>query len=294
LKKKNKQRELQVKYKIVSYLFFFIAMVVSISSCQNRPKEVLNRKNMERLLYDVYVAEATMENDYQHFDTPEKKEAYINEVFKIHKVTQAQWDTSLSWYSDRIDLYLKMNDSVKARLERARKETDLKVTQQNAERQIDPAFYSASYIPRVYTFFNPDTTKEFSFLLDSTEISAKIPEEQFSFRFSVIGIPPEFNAPLSSVLMLEYADTTIFQSQQISENGSYKLIATKFTADDTLSQINGFVHVQDPLGVVSNIRLYNISLGNDSSATVETSLPQATPTRRNRDLLTTDSVQLMR
>lgn len=45
-------------------------MVVSISSCQNRPKEVLNRKNMERLLYDVYVAEATMENDYQHFNTP--------------------------------------------------------------------------------------------------------------------------------------------------------------------------------------------------------------------------------
>jgi hypothetical protein len=56
-----------------------------------------------------------MENDYQNFNTPEKKEAYINKVFQAHKATQAQWDTSLSWYSDRIDLYLKMNDSVKAR-----------------------------------------------------------------------------------------------------------------------------------------------------------------------------------
>jgi len=269
-------------------------MVVSISSCQNRPKEVLNRKNMERLLYDVYVAEATMENDYQHFNTPEKKEAYINEVFRMHKVTQAQWDTSLSWYSDRIDLYLKMNDSVKARLERARKETDLKVAQQNTERQIDPAFYSASYIPRVYIFSDPDTKNGFSFLLDSAEIAVKIPEEQFTFRFSVIGIPPEFNTPLSSVLMLVYADTTLFQSQQIRENGSYKLIASKFTADDTLSQINGFVHLEDPLGVGSNIRLYHISLGSDSSATVETNLPHETPVRRNRDLLTTDSVQLMR
>ncbi len=268
-------------------------MVVSISSCQNRPKEVLNRKNMERLLYDVYVAEATMENDYQHFDTPEKKEAYISEVFRMHKVTQAQWDTSLSWYSDRIDLYLKINDSVKARLERARKEIDLKVAQQNKERQIDPAFYSASYIPMLYMFSDPDTKNGFSFLLDSAEISAKITEEQFTFRFSVIGIPPEFNASLSSVLMLVYADTTLFQSQQIRENGSYKLIASKFTADDTLSQVNGFVHLEDPLGVGSNICLYNISLGNDSSATVETNLPHETPVRRNRDLLTTDSVQLM-
>jgi len=49
-------------------------MVVLIASCQNRPKEVLNRKQMERVLYDVYVAEATMENDYQNFNTPEKKE----------------------------------------------------------------------------------------------------------------------------------------------------------------------------------------------------------------------------
>ena len=100
-----------MKFKLASYFFFFIVMGVLISSCQNRPKEVLNRKQMERVLYDVYVAEATIENDYQHFNTPEKKEAYINEVFKEHRITQAQWDTSLSWYSDRIDLYLKMNDS---------------------------------------------------------------------------------------------------------------------------------------------------------------------------------------
>ena len=53
---------------------------------------------MEEIMYEVYVAEATMENDYRSFDTSEKKEAYIDQMFKMIGVTQSQWDTSLSWY----------------------------------------------------------------------------------------------------------------------------------------------------------------------------------------------------
>lgn len=78
---------------------------------------------MERLLYDVYLAKPPWRMSTTVL-TPRKKEAYINRVFALHGVSQAQWDTSLSWYSDRIDLYLKMNDSVKVRLDRARKEVD--------------------------------------------------------------------------------------------------------------------------------------------------------------------------
>ena len=44
-----------------------------------------------------------METDYQNFDSPEKKEAYIHEVFKAHNVTQARWDTSL-WYWTELTL----------------------------------------------------------------------------------------------------------------------------------------------------------------------------------------------
>ena len=63
--------------KTVSYLFFFLLLLLIVSSCQNRPKEVLKRKNMEQLMYDIYIAEATLENDYGNFNTPEKKEALI-------------------------------------------------------------------------------------------------------------------------------------------------------------------------------------------------------------------------
>lgn len=245
--------------KSVLYLFLFILIGGLAYSCQNRPKEVLNRKQMERLMYDIYIAEATMENDYQNFDTPEKKEAYINRVFKAHKITPAQWDSSLSWYSDKIDIYLKMNDSVKSRLQRSRQEVDLLIAQQSRSFQ-DPSLLPLSYLPPMYDYSRPGIRKGFRFRLDSTEISSKITGDDFMFSFKVIGIPSRFDAPFISVLELTYSDTTIYRLKGITENKTYEFSASKYIPGDTITGISGFIHLQD-LGKVPPIQLYNIYLG---------------------------------
>ncbi len=61
------------------------------------------------------------------YTTVEKKEALIDQVLEKHKITEARWDTSLSWYSDKIDLYLQINDSVKSRLKRVQEDLDREV-----------------------------------------------------------------------------------------------------------------------------------------------------------------------
>ena len=95
-----------------------------VSSCHNRPDEVLTRRKMENVMYDMYVAEALIESDYQEYNNPEKKEALIDQVLKKHKISEARWDTSLSWYSDKIDIYLQINDSVKSRIKRRQSESN--------------------------------------------------------------------------------------------------------------------------------------------------------------------------
>ncbi|NLY23802.1 MAG: DUF4296 domain-containing protein [Bacteroidales bacterium] len=264
-----------------------------ISSCQNRPREVLNRKSMEQLMYDVYIAEATLENDYGSFNTPEKKEAYINKVFMAHKVTQAQWDTSLSWYSDRIDLYLKMNDSVKVRIQRARKDIDRNLERIRAEQVIDPALLSPSYIPSYYSFSIPGAKTGFHFRLDSAEISSRMPGDEFSFTFSVIGVPPLFTSDLSSMLTLVYGDTIISQSHDIRENKSYHMDASRFIPGDTLTQINGFVHLQDRSGNASSIQLHSIYLGENGTDSVEVSSPELSPAPQARDPFTVDTMMMV-
>jgi hypothetical protein len=258
-----------VKYSIFPYLLIFLAGLLMISSCQNRPKEVLSRKEMEQLLYDVYLAEATMENEYQLFNTPEKKEAYINRLFASHGVTQAEWDSSLAWYSDRIDLYLKMNDSVKARLERARKEVDAEIARLAALKVRDPRTLSPSYIPRHYLFTSSAADRGFRFRLLEPDINERITSGHFSFTFSVIGIPPCFPHRLTSLLMLEYGDTTIYLPQRITENRTYRFTAMKYLPGDsiseirgdTLREIHGYLHLHDSLKRSALIQLYDIRLG---------------------------------
>ncbi len=245
------------------YLLLLVAASLLITSCQNRPREVLGRKRMEQLMYDVYIAEATIENDHQEFDTPEKKEAYINRVFEQHNVTQARWDTSLSWYSDRIDLYLRMNDSVKARLKRAQEEIDaLMVLEAQQPTFYDPSLYSESYIPPYYSFTLNGIRSGFRFRLDSAEIASTIPEDAFLFTFHVIGVPPAYPEPPTATLALTYGDTTLYHYLRLSENRGYRIDASKQFESDTIKQISGFVNLQNPTGTVPSILLHDIYLGN--------------------------------
>jgi hypothetical protein len=261
-------------------------MVVAVVSCQNRPKEVLSRKQMEKVMYDVYIAEALIENDFHQFNTPEKKEAYIKKVFAMNRITQAQWDSSLSWYSDRIDLYLKMNDSVKARLQRTRGDIDLLLDKERARKSTDFEVYSASYIPKTYLFSTPSVRKGFRFQLDSLEIIDKIEEENFTFTFSVVGIPSEYTSRFTSLLSLQYRDTTLYEWQSINENKTYSLQVSKYIENDTLVHIDGFVHLQDTTARATHISLYNIYLGNQHNRLDSLTKQEAEPVKMiEKDLM---------
>lgn len=255
--------------KVVSYLLASVILSILFSFC-SRPKEVLSRKNMEKLMYDIYMAEAMIDNDYQNFDTPEKKEALINEVFKKHKTTQVQWDTSLSWYSDKIDIYLKMNDSVKARLQRRQKATEAIMNRQvQQEQALSARTYSPSYIPTYYLFDEVNPKSGFRFRLDSTEITERINDDSFDFGFDVVGVPTNSYPNLQTMLMLEYKDTTIYRSEFITENRSYLLHGKKYILDDTIKGVTGFVRLQDTIGAYRNILLSNIFLGNPTDTLLQ-------------------------
>lgn len=244
-------------------------------------------------MYDVYIAEATMENDYQNFNTAEKKEIYINNVFATNGVSQIQWDSSLSWYSDRIDLYLKMNDSVKARIKRTQVEIDSRISEQNVKQiYTDEKIYSASYIPYYYCFLMPDQYNGgFRFRFDSTAIANDFVENDFSFNFNVIGIPQIANFDLTSMLTLVYGDTTIYRQENINENRKYSMPISKYILIDTLRQINGFVKLHNLYSVTPNIQLYNISLGNRVDEEIGDVLLEE-PTRRMLVPQTADSIMV--
>lgn len=249
-----------MKYKVIAYVLFIATSGILVFSC-NRPKEVLSKKKMEKLMHDIYIAEAMIENDYATFDTPEKKEAFMQQVFRKHGVTEAQWDTSLSWYADHIDIYLKINDSIKARILREQKNIEQQITQQySRDQEKQRKNQSPSYIPPIYNFNMMGSKSGFSFALNEADISKLIDQNDFDFRFDVIGLSQQIVPKLTSMLTLEYRDTILYKNNPVTSNQSYSISASKYITNDTLQKLSGFIHLQDRMNFHHNIQIYNISL----------------------------------
>ena len=143
--------------KLFKYLFLLM-LAMMVLSCHNRPSEVLPRKKID--------------HDYQNFTLPEKKEALINHVLEKHKISEARWDTSLSWYSDNIDQYLQINDSVKSRLQREQNVVQ-KLSMQNAAMLEEFNIKPRDYIPRNYHIAGLGCDRGFKFMLDSTQLAER-------------------------------------------------------------------------------------------------------------------------
>lgn len=242
-----------------SWIIFLLGcfLMISAISCN---KEVMGKRKMEQLMYDIYVAEATFESDYQNFNTADKKEAYIQQIFKRHGVSEAQWDSSLSYYSDRIDTYIKMNDSVKARIKRAQDQIEIEIAEVPKTRhQTNRRVFDSDYVPEMFNFAS-EPEQSFTFVVDSMQLANKTWDNEFKFGFDVMGLPTENLPKIRTMLMLEYNDTTIYRYLTIRENKSYTLSARMRLPDDTLKLLYGYVK-QFATPTEAKGQLYNIYLG---------------------------------
>jgi len=85
-------------------------------ACNTRPSYVLSETKMEKVLYDVYLAEAEISSNYTVFSSDSaRKQELLNSVLKKHKITEAVLDTSLAWYSGHLEKYFKIHENLSKR-----------------------------------------------------------------------------------------------------------------------------------------------------------------------------------
>lgn len=112
------------------HIFWFGAVILLVLACDRTPRGVLSARQMEDLLVDIHKSEALIENGTMvKFNTPDKKEALRESIFRKHHTDKAQFDTSLMWYGRNLDKYIRIYDNVIARL----REQEAKVSGGTAE-----------------------------------------------------------------------------------------------------------------------------------------------------------------
>jgi hypothetical protein len=82
-----------------SRLIFLTGIIFILSACGSRPNGVLNESKMANVLTEMHKTDATMTEKGLSYGRYYEKAPYYTFIFKKFNITQAQFDSSLVWYS---------------------------------------------------------------------------------------------------------------------------------------------------------------------------------------------------
>lgn len=98
----------------IQWLNIFL-LAFCFTACEvKRPNAVISDAKMENVLYDYHIAKA-MGEEVPYSDSY-KRVLYIESVFKKHGITQADFDSSMVWFTRNPEVLTKVYEKVNARL----------------------------------------------------------------------------------------------------------------------------------------------------------------------------------
>jgi hypothetical protein len=204
------------KLKINQAIFWTLAACF-FSACSTRPSYVLSEKKMENVLYDLYLVEAAIEEHSFTFNNDSAaKQDLLNSVFEKHKITAQKFDTSLVWYNQNMERYLKINTKVGERLSVLSEDLTSQVKKIETEkrqaeiRNLFPA--TTSFFLQSPGFFQNRSV----FRTDSVQLKSI---RSYHLSFDVLGVTDSIYPVLS--FFLQTADTIFVNRDTIRTDGLY-------------------------------------------------------------------------
>jgi len=188
-------------------------------ACSARPSIVLSESKMEKVLYDLYLADAEITSNYGVFSSDSaRKQELLNSVLKKHKITEAVLDTSLAWYAGHLDAYFKINDNLSKRFT---KDAEALRKQEGIAQKTNNPFGNGDLVLPV---------KKERFLLRASDL----PNNAYTFKsdttvswyggsyglqFNILGVSTSLRPVVT--LCVQCLDTAFVKRDTINRNGSF-------------------------------------------------------------------------
>lgn len=233
----------------LKYFILGIASVHIFFSCGD--KYVLPEDQMIEVLYDIELAQALSQVKHNVYSSQEQKDALFASVLKKHNITKEVLDSSLVWYSDKIDIYRKVRDSVNATLEKKQRYYGELLNRENLR-----VNSGGSFPP--YFYLTPEQPI-FRFNFDSLQVIPLRLTTHSDFRFKVLGVSPYVR--IKSSLYYHYDDTTFTNVEYI--NNDSVILKLNILKDKKLIDFAGYIRI-DSAKTNYKILFYNYQLNNDS------------------------------
>lgn len=239
-----------------------VFMCCSLLACkQGTSKDVITPDALEAILYDYNVAKAMA--DELPYDERYTQPFYTDYVFRKHQVTEAQFDSSMVWYTRNTEELSKIYSNVTKRL----KDDQGAINHLIAIRDNKPKMSAPGdtvnvwYDKKLYRLTPTFASDRITFSLSADSNFKAYDEIRWKMRYSFM--QSDFNKQnVQAVVSMSFTfenDSILAKTEKVSKSGWYTL-SLKSDSSYKIKEVKGFVYLpKDSIKInllVDEISLY--------------------------------------
>lgn len=226
------------------------SLTVFLISCGKKPRSVLSKEKMIAVLTDIEMATSISEEQYilppEYKNDDEYKQRIMDGVYKKHKVTKAKVDSSLVWYSQNLDEYNEINDSVIAHF-----------------RSLSTALRQDQAAIDGYRSINKQTIPVQSYLSYTHPLIAfrftkydldNIDKSLLNIYFGILGMSTTDS--IEAGFYFKYKDSTVMRNFCIFHDSTFH-IEKPALADSLLNDFSGYIRLRQSIDSIKPILIHD-------------------------------------
>lgn len=225
------------------HLCFICMFVFAVAGCKvKRPSDVISESKMENLLYDYHLAKSMGEN--LSYNENYKKALYIDAVFKKYGTTQAEFDSSMVWYTRNTEILSKIYEKVKKRLKDQQNIVNHLIAVRDKKPQTTDPGDSIDVWPwlRMVRLTNEMMSNRYAFVLPTDTNYKERDTLVWEVRYRFLEpVPADSLRAITMAMQVIYDKDTINHLKVVTESGTQQI---RLFADTlgTMKEIKGFIY----------------------------------------------------
>lgn len=242
-----------------SRLLLLGLVFIGVSCGKHIPDDIIQPSDMEELLYDYHLA-LTMGNDLSYSDRY-KRESYKNYVFNKHGVTEAEFDSSMVWYTRNSKELTDIYKNLQKRYEMAEEQMKSELNKRSGQISVSLSGDSVDVWSdrNLYWLTTSPLTNRLMFDLKADTTFHDKDILVFEADYSFLAYEKNTAQAVVSLKITFKNDSTLAMSKIINKSGNEQLVLKPDSAYEYKS-INGFVYFSNPDTVDASIIINNIKL----------------------------------
>lgn len=243
------------------YIIFLFSFLFIVSGCKvKRPDYVIPEAKMEQVLYDYHLAKAMGDN--LPYNENYKKVLYLESVFDKHGITEAEFDTSLVWYTRNTEVLYNIYERVNERFKSQQDEINTLISiRDNKPKISQPGDSIDVWVwERIYRLSDAPLTNKMSFVLPSDTNFKSRDTLVWQANYSYFPVDPDSLSAAIMTMQIRYLnDSIISEDKKITESGVHQLTLQGDTLGE-IKEIRGFVYYPMQTDSIKTLIMDDISL----------------------------------